>query len=367
MSAPLSTIAVTPTPETLSYPVIIGSTCIHEAVTGLIAQMRPSSVLFIIDRTLHATAHEILTPLTVDHPPVHLFSGGESSKTLPSLEILWELFSARRLDRKSLIISIGGGAQSDVTGLAAATFMRGVPIVQVPTTLLSQVDASIGGKTGINFSGVKNLIGVVYQPQAVVVDVSLLQSLPDREFRSGIAEVIKHGVLADHAYFAQVAASPLNKQDLNRLLAVVTRSVAIKASIVDADPFERGTRKLLNVGHTVGHAIESLSHKTSSPLLHGEAIAIGMVIEAQLSANSGLLDSSSVAVIRSACTIQGFDLVIPFATTAESILEVVAQDKKNVGDQIRWSLPTTIGTAQFDVVLPEALIRDTLTVALKSA
>ena len=195
---------------------------------------------------------------------------GESEKNLGTLQQIWQALLDGGCDRKSLLINLGGGVIGDMGGFAASTFMRGICFVQVPTTLLSQVDASVGGKVGVNFSSIKNLLGAFEQPDAAFIDLNTLSTLPTREYHSGFAEIVKHGLVFDRSYYQELQplTTPLSSKEL---ASVVSHSCQIKSQVVEQDTRESGLRKILNFGHTVGHAIESLSHKTLSPYLHGRS------------------------------------------------------------------------------------------------
>ncbi len=268
---------------------------------------------------------------------------GEENKTLPSCQKIWEAMTTLEMDRHSLLIIIGGGVLGDMGGFCAATFKRGIDFMLVPTTLLSQVDASIGGKLGIDFNHYKNHIGVFQQPIATVVDVSFLKTLSTRELRSGYAEVLKHALIRDESMWNDLKAKPMEEQDWEVL---VRQNVAIKSTITEEDPKEKGVRKLLNFGHTIGHAIESHFLKKTK-ILHGEAIAAGMIAEAWISRTRSMLSQHAFDEIREVI-LSAYGKIAIAEDEIESITALTLQDKKNQGNRILCVLPTKIGEAQID-------------------
>jgi 3-dehydroquinate synthase len=262
-----------------------------------------------------------------------------------------------RLERSTPILALGGGVIGDMSGFVAATLLRGVPFVQIPTTLLAMVDASVGGKTGINHSAGKNLIGAFHQPMAVFCDPQVLRTLPPRDFRGGLAECIKHDLIRDAEGFAtlehRLQPDP-QAMSIDDLAELVAHNVRIKAQVVAADPFERGERAHLNFGHTFGHAIESVSRYGYS---HGESVALGMVAAAHLSRALGLLDASSVDRIARAIARAGLPTTgLTLAT--EALLATMQTDKKVVGGRLRFVVLDRIGNAVVrEEVPPELVIR----------
>lgn len=351
LPAPLT---ITPTPESHRYEVVVASGG-GAALSHHLTERRYSSVLAIVDEAVVPFWKGLSAPLTVPYSTV-IWRGGESRKGVEGLTSLWQAFLDAELDRKSVVISVGGGAQGDMVGFAGATFKRGLSVIQVPTTLLSQVDASIGGKTAINFGAVKNLVGVIYHPSLVLVDTQSLASLPERDLCSGMAEVLKHGLIRDSEYFARAAGRSFVTLNEDERVSLIHRSLEIKAAIAAADPFERGERKLLNFGHTIGHALEALSFDEATPLTHGEAISLGMLAEARISAAMGLLDAAALPIIEEALDRQQLPTILPFPVTIEAIRGKIAEDKKNVGKEVRWTLLTGIGSAVFDTAVPDKIV-----------
>jgi 3-dehydroquinate synthase len=252
---------------------------------------------------------------------------GEGFKNSATLNLIYDALVDASLDRGSFILALGGGVIGDMAGFAAASYLRGIPFVQVPTTLLSQVDSSVGGKTGINHPRGKNLIGAFYQPKAVLIDVATLDTLPDREYRSGLGEIIKYGAVLDGDFFdfLEQNAGPLLARDKAALIHAVGRSCAIKARVVESDEREGGVRAVLNYGHTLGHAVETLTGYTQ--FLHGEAVAIGMVQAARVSRSFGFCSQADCDRIESLITLLGLPVELP-AFSAKACAEALSHDKK---------------------------------------
>jgi len=289
---------------------------------------------------------------------------GEEHKNLETVHDIWAALLKYKFDRKSVLINIGGGVVCDMGAFAAATYMRGISFVQVPTTLLAMADAAIGGKTGINFGGLKNSIGLFAQPLVVICDSEFLSTLPERELRSGFAEIIKHSLIADVKLFRNLSESNITGLHGKKLEQVLYKSCEIKCRVVSADVNEQGKRKILNFGHTVGHAIEMASQDTSKPLLHGEAIAVGMVAEAKLSCLAGLLGAGELVKIEKAIA----SAKLPLKASKKLVNQVLAkikQDKKNEREKIKWVLLKEIGNAVFDIEQPRHLIKQAIEYVLE--
>ena len=281
---------------------------------------------------------------------------GEENKNIDFCMGIWKMMLDFGADRQSLMINLGGGVVTDMGGFAASTFKRGIDFVQVPTTLLSQVDASVGGKTGIDMDNVKNIIGTFAQPKAVFIAAKFLETLDKQQLVSGFAEVIKHGLIADKAFYEEVKEMDATELSLEH----ITLSVAIKNDVVTQDPFEKGLRKILNFGHTIGHAIEGYSlANDSEPLLHGEAIAVGMICEAYLAQRINGLDGTALDDI-----IHTFRTHFPDYKYEQGIygqlIALMKNDKKNAGDRIGFALLNKIGACDIDVFVEERLIKESL-------
>ncbi|MEW6284976.1 MAG: 3-dehydroquinate synthase [Chloroflexota bacterium] len=270
-----------------------------------------------------------------------LIPAGEEHKNLETVSRLWRAFLENGLDRKSTVIALGGGVVSDLTGFAASTYMRGVDWITVPTTLLAMADASLGGKTGIDLPEGKNLIGSFHPPRLVLADPSLLLTLNDRELRSGMAEVVKHGVISDPELF-EMCSRGMDWVKAS-LETVVKRAMAVKIQIIEADPYEKGIRASLNLGHTVGHAVELVS---GFKLSHGEAVAIGMVVEARYAERIGMAKAGVSAAIAGVLSSLGLPVEIPNELPREAILRAMRVDKKKNAKSIRFALPAEIGRVE---------------------
>ena len=285
---------------------------------------------------------------------------GEEEKNWSSLMQVFDALLADKCDRKTTLIALGGGVIGDLTGFAAATYMRGVPFIQVPTTLLAQVDSSVGGKTGINHPLGKNMIGAFYQPQAVIADTATLATLPQRELSAGLAEVIKHGAIIDAPFFDWIEANigKLVARDPAALAYAIRRSCEIKADVVRQDEREGGLRAILNFGHTFGHAIEAgLGY---GEWLHGEAVGCGMVMAADLSYRLGFIDEATKLRMTALVQAAGLPVVAP-DLGSERWLELMQVDKKNEGGQIKFILLKPLGTP---VIMP--VPQETLLATLKA-
>ena len=291
---------------------------------------------------------------------------GEAHKTRDSWASLTDELLTRGFGRDSTIVALGGGVVGDLAGFVAATFMRGVPFVQIPTSLLAMIDASVGGKTGVDTAAGKNLVGAFHQPAAVIVDTSVLETLPRDHLRAGMAEAIKHGVIASEAYFESVIAVAKNLGSVDvagdAMLDLVAGSIEIKADVVRRDEREGGVRKTLNFGHTLGHAVELCS---GYEVLHGEAVAIGMVYEAALAERLGIAESGTASRVRDAVRAAGLSSSVPGSMSADNIVRATRGDKKARAGQAEYALPARIGAmtpagGRWSVAVDEAVVREVL-------
>jgi 3-dehydroquinate synthase len=292
------------------------------------------------------------------------FPPGEWNKTRETWSALSDRLLACEFGRDAAVIALGGGVVGDVAGFVAATYLRGVPYVQVPTTLLAMIDSSIGGKTGVDVPAGKNLLGAFHQPALVVADLDVLSSLPPPQLAAGIAEAVKHGVIADGDYFGFLEREEraVTAKDPDVLERVVRRSVEIKAAVVSADERETGRRAILNFGHTVGHAIEASANYA---LLHGEAVAIGMTYEARLAEALGIAESGTARRIRQLLERYGLRLELPDGATTDGLLAIMQLDKKARDGAVRFALPRAIGSmhaeaGSWTVAAPERAVREVL-------
>ncbi|MCG6658383.1 3-dehydroquinate synthase [Halomonas campisalis] len=287
---------------------------------------------------------------------------GEATKTLASVSRIWDALLEAGFNRRCTLVALGGGVIGDMVGFAAACYQRGVAFIQVPTTLLSQVDSSVGGKTGVNHPLGKNMIGAFWQPRAVLIDTDTLASLPSRELSAGLAEVIKYGLIRDADFLAwlEEAMPALRDLDAAALTRAIERSCALKAEIVAEDETEQGVRALLNLGHTFGHAIEA--HQGYGKWLHGEAVGAGMLMAAELSHRLGWLDEAEVARTRALIEAAGLPLAVPAEMGEEDFLARMRLDKKNLDHRLRLILLRALGDACVHDQTPDdqlsALLRD---------
>ena len=294
-------------------------------------------------------------------PVLITLAAGERSKSVATVEKCYDQLAKHRLERKSFIVALGGGVVGDLAGFVAATYLRGIPFVQLPTTLLAQVDSSVGGKTGVNLKAGKNLVGAFYQPQLVMCDLDTLKTLPKREYVSGLAEVIKYGVICDRALFVRLERElpKLLRRETASLAAVIARCCEIKAEVVSQDETESGRRAILNFGHTLGHAIENSSGY--GKYLHGEAIAIGQVAAAKLSRKILGLPSADVARIEQLFVRAGLPVQLKLsAGQRKKLFAAMLLDKKVSGGEVKFVLAEKIGRVKFGCQLAGAIINEVL-------
>jgi 3-dehydroquinate synthase len=346
-----------------SYDIAIGSNIIEGIGESLSSLRLSPKIALISNPTVFSLYGEQVSDevrkagfdlLTVTIPD------GEQYKNLATLKNIYDELLKFRLDRKSALIALGGGVVGDITGFVAATYMRGIAYVQIPTTLLAQVDSSVGGKTGIDHELGKNMIGAFWQPKLVWIDVETLQTLPQREFLSGLAEVIKYGVIWDDNLFDFLEENKDKILNLDRdaLAYLIKRSCEIKAEVVSKDERESGLREILNYGHTIGHAIETVTKYRR--FLHGEAVAIGMHIEAWLSVILDLADKDQVSRIKALIDSYGLPSAIPSDVNVSSLFLSMQLDKKAVAGELKFILPEKIGNVRIQKGVPEKSIRESL-------
>ncbi len=343
---------------TRSYPITIGQSLLGDP--AVLAAHIVGSRVAIVTNTVVAPLYleQVSKTLTAAGKQVTqiVLPDGEEEKNWANLMKVFDVLLAEKCDRKTTLVALGGGVIGDMTGFAAAAYMRGVPFIQVPTTLLSQVDSSVGGKTGINHPLGKNMIGAFYQPQAVIADTSTLNTLPARELSAGLSEVIKHGAIIDAPFFDWIEAnmSKLVAKDADALAYAIKRSCEIKADVVRQDEREGGLRAILNFGHTFGHAIEA--GMGYGVWLHGEAVGCGIVMAADLSHRLGFIDAVSKERITAVVKAAGLPTVAPDLGT-ERWLELMEVDKKNEGGQIKFILLKPLGTSVIMTVPQEVLLQ----------
>ncbi len=318
---------------------VTGGSCVYMAsAKELLGDILPKKrVIVISDSNIDRTHHDLITPYE------HILIGqGEQAKSLATLEDIYKHLIEMGADRSTFILGIGGGIVTDIAGFVASTYMRGVEFGFVTTTLLGAVDASVGGKNGVNVGGFKNMVGVFSQPRFVICDATLLNSLPDREFRAGLAEVIKTAVLGDKELFEILEKSSFEElRTDNKLLEdIINRCVRVKAGVVAEDEREGGRRRILNLGHTLAHAIE----KTSSKFSHGEAVAIGLHHITQSALSHKMISQEDTSRILAILQKYGFDTELP--VEHKDLLKAIEGDKKRNGDSLHLIFPTAIGSVE---------------------
>jgi 3-dehydroquinate synthase len=341
-------------------PVIIGD--------GIINKLRDyfdfsphSAIALIIDaNVLKLYGQTVMKALRATGKKVSLLTlpAGERAKSLRTVERGYRFLLENNIDRKGLICALGGGVVGDAAGYIAASYLRGIDYIQLPTTLLAQVDSSIGGKVGVNFSGRKNMVGGFYQPKAIIADVAFLKSLPPAEMRNGLAEVIKYGLAMDDGLFRLLDQKKKNEFTSQELKDIVTRCCRLKAGIVELDETERtGRRAILNFGHTIGHAIEAATNLKE--LSHGQAVAIGMAAAARISAETGKLDKSNIAKTESLLAKFGLPVRCQ-GISPDALMESIRFDKKTTKGQTGWVLLECIGKGITGQPVAENIIRKVL-------
>jgi 3-dehydroquinate synthase len=331
-----------------NYSIVVGSG-IHDRAAAAIRDVTKDSKSFVVvDANLPTVVTDTFFSAFEDAGvrfESMLFSASEKNKTLESYERICRWLLDRRAERTSGVIALGGGITGDFTGFVAATYQRGVPFFQIPTTLLAMVDASVGGKVAVNLASNKNMLGAFYQPRAVFADVDSLKQLELRQIRCGLAECIKHGIIGDVSLFDWTSThmDRFLDREADDLVELVGRNVAFKAAIVDEDATERGVRALLNLGHTFGHAIEALD--VSKTLYHGEAVSIGVVAACYLGQSKGLCDEEVLLKAEAAFVRAGLPVRLNLNLTPKDLVDEMKRDKKSAFSKLRVIVPTSIGRA----------------------
>jgi 3-dehydroquinate synthase len=329
----------------------------YEALNLHLKENKYSNLFIIVDNNTNEFCLPKFIPFLETDLTIEIieFEAGEQNKNIETCVQIWNVLTELGADRKSLIINLGGGVVTDLGGFVASTFKRGVDFIHIPTTLLSMVDASVGGKNGVDLGNLKNQIGVINVPKMVLIDTQYLNTSPQNEMRSGLAEMLKHGLIYDKQYWEQFL--DLKAIDFVDFDELIYRSVEIKNEIVKQDPTEKNIRKALNFGHTLGHAIESyfLENKNKTTLLHGEAIAVGMILESYISLNKNLINQEEYFQIKS--TIKTiYDDIVFEENDIEPILELLIHDKKNEYGNIQFALIEGIGNIKINQSVENELI-----------
>ena len=338
-----------------SYPITIGSTLLSDDFNSD-KWIKGKDCLIVTNETVAPLYLDVMKS-NIDDKTIEVITikDGEHYKTIDTWSKIIDKLTAMRANRDTTIIALGGGVLGDIAGFAAATFMRGLPYIQVPTTLLAQVDSSVGGKTGVNHKDGKNLIGSFYQPTMVISDIDVLSTLPDREYKCGLAEIIKYGAIYDVDFFAWLEnnMSELLTRAPKKLIYAISRSCQIKANIVGEDEFEIGKRAILNFGHTFGHALENIMGY--GELLHGEAVAIGMIIASKLSPINSVERNRLISLIKSANLPHKIEL-----NDENQMLDAMKTDKKVKNKKLRFFLLRSLGEAFIEEDLSENEILDAI-------
>jgi 3-dehydroquinate synthase len=343
-----------------SYPIYIGQNLLEQAEL-ISPYIKGEQVLIVTNETIAPLYLEKILPIFAKFKTESvILPDGEIYKNLIVLNHIFDSLLSQHFDRQTTLVALGGGVVGDMTGFAAATYQRGVPFIQIPTTLLAQVDSSVGGKTGVNHALGKNMIGAFHQPQCVLIDTNTLQTLDNRQLSAGLAEVIKYGIINDLEFFEWLEnhAEALLTRDTEALSYAISRSCEDKAAIVAADERESGQRALLNLGHTFGHAIET--GMGYGVYLHGEAIAVGMCLAAQFSARLGWINQATVTRIIALIEKMGLPNQIPEGLTTEQMLALMQVDKKVIGGKLRLVLLQDIGQCIITDKYDHNLLKSTL-------
>jgi len=331
----------------------------YKSLNLFISQKNYSNIFIILDTNSNENCLQKFISLLETEKNIEIIEiePGEAEKNINTCVEIWSILTELGADRKSLVINIGGGVITDIGGFIASTFKRGIDFINVPTTLLAMVDASIGGKNGVDLGNLKNQIGVINVPKMVVIDTDFLSTLPQNEMRSGLAEMLKHGLIFDKNYWNEF--KDLNQKDFADFDQLIHRSVEIKNEIVKQDPTENGIRKALNFGHTLGHAIESyfLENENKKTLLHGEAIAVGMILESFISNKLNLITKEELAEIKYIIS-DLFEKINIEANDVKPIMELLIHDKKNEYGKIQFALLKNIGNFSVNQTVENSLIEE---------
>ncbi len=339
-----------------NYPVSFNENG-YQTLNQHLKDTKYSNLFIIVDSNTNDFCLPTFLPLLETDLTVEIieFEAGESTKNIETCVQIWNVLTELGADRKTLIINLGGGVVTDLGGFVASTFKRGVDFIHVPTTLLSMVDASVGGKNGVDLGNLKNQIGVINTPKMVLIDTNYLETLPQNEMRSGLSEILKHGLIFDKKYWEQFL--DLKAIDFADFDQIIYRSVEIKNEIVTQDPSEKNIRKSLNFGHTLGHAIESyfLENENKTTLLHGEAIAVGMILESYISLHKNLINQDEYNQIKE--TLKSiYDDIVFEENDIDPILELLIHDKKNEYGTIQFALIEGIGKIKINQLVENELI-----------
>jgi len=345
--------------KTIDSEIFIGEK-VFNVLSEYLRAYESSKIFILVDENTleHCVPTLLLENKALHNAEIIEIDSGEENKTLDICYQLWKTLADYKADRSALLINLGGGVITDMGGFVASTYKRGIDFINIPTTLLSQIDASVGGKTGVDFEGLKNVVGVFNEPKGVFIHPNYLQTLDKREMLSGYAEALKHALIKDVAYWDKLGSGMLS--DSNNWEDLILTSINIKNNIVLNDPLEEGERKLLNFGHTIGHAVEaySLTHD-QNPIRHGEAVAIGIICESYISNHKNGLSAADLKLITD--TIGSLYSTYQLdGSTYHELIELMKNDKKNEGSQINFTLLSKIGSANYNEEVDVELILESL-------
>ncbi len=346
-----------------NYDIIIADNIIKKLPEYIKVAYSGCKLFLVTDRNVMNLYGEKISAILIEagfNITTYIVPPGEEAKSFDHLKKGYDILLEEDFRRDNMIVALGGGVVGDLAGFLAATFMRGIPFVQVPTTLLAQVDSSVGGKTAINHPTGKNLIGSFYQPEFVLIDPNFLKTLPERELKTGLAELIKHGFIADDKLlkFLWDKHHEIFEYDMESLIHIIYRSCIIKSEIVNQDEKEAGKRALLNFGHTIGHALEAVTEYKSYN--HGEAVAVGMVGAAHISYKMGLIDQEAYNFIKKLIKVYGLPLSYQYNENVEKVYQRLFYDKKVKNNSLRWILLKDLGEAYIDADVSNEIVRDVL-------
>lgn len=331
-------------------------------INSFIKKYHPSKIVFLVDENTHQHCLPKVIPEIEANSEIEIIEieSGEINKNLNTCKNLWEALTDLKIDRKGLIINLGGGVLTDMGGFVAHCYKRGIKFINIPTTLLAMVDASIGGKTGVDLGSHKNQVGIFILPELVYIQPSFISTLSHEQKLSGFAEIIKHGLIADQEYWNKVSSYkeiPFN--DFEEIEELIHTSIEIKKKVVSEDFSESGIRKILNFGHTIGHAVESFFLEKETPILHGEGVALGMIVESYISVKKGLLQESEYLKIKDYLNTI-YPKISIYKEYLNDILTFMYNDKKNIDKEIKFVLLEKIGKAIYDISVEEDLIKEAL-------
>ncbi|MCD8305769.1 MAG: 3-dehydroquinate synthase [Prevotella sp.] len=339
---------------------VIITAALESDLAAAVQAIAPDRIFLLADTITHRLCTPVVTPFRCLAAAREIvIPEGDTNKNLSSVVSVWQALQTHGATRHSLLVNIGGGMVTDLGGFAASCFKRGIAFINIPTTLLAMVDASAGGKTGINFGSLKNEIGIFNDPRSVLIDTAFLRTLDDRNIRSGFAEMLKHALLADEKTLDETLAFDLEHPDFQQLAKLLAASVAVKERIVESDPHEQGLRKALNVGHTIGHALESWAMRRKTPVLHGYAVAFGIVAELFLSVTKTGFPVGTMRKIVSFIR-ENYGTLPVTCDDYDELLELMTHDKKNIAGTINFTLLDSVGGIRINQTAGNDDIREAL-------